>query len=459
VFDGSASRDGDGDGDDGDDAGADEYLRTLSEAAAHDAIARLREQPETLSRLLLARRDLAGAAARAGVLASLPLASESALDANMRIVVVLARERPAAVTAEAVRALMGHAGRPAGAARLLTFMSVFVRTADEGAQAGLVLQLFLDHAPCFVTAPAFVPLLLAAHRNPAFEALRPAVLAALAAALLRPEPDIARPAFAAFCALPFTMRDIPVLELVARAGDGLFPVETIELFARLPALPVSTRLIAALVAVGGRSPLTAHCLCRLALSLKGAQAVLAAPRWMDGGCLAREDAVALMLVVCRFAEVRDALADVQEFYEFAGRVAREGSAKEVEGLVAVLRRIRGGEAFVRTLDGKGFFEAFFPRAMESQVPVLQDGALLLAAAFARIVWVNGFVWLMQYLPGLVACGGAVARKSIVVALLLSAHPQAKAPLRLLALAPVVADCEVEEVDRNYKERLLAYIRA
>jgi hypothetical protein len=319
--------------------------------------------------------------------------------------------------------------------------------------------MFIDHKAAFIARPEFIALMLAMHRNPVFDILRPGIRTVLSDALLHPDDAVAAAAFAAFCAVPFTLRDIPSRELLARVNDGRFPVETIELFARLPQMLVSTRLINALLLVGKRSPLTACCFCRIALTLEGARAMLEIPRWMDEECLALSDAVLLLLVICRFAETRDALADAPEFPDFAIRVLNGGAPKEIAAVVVVLRKMRACEALVRNLDRKGFFEIFFPRAVESRVPALQDAALLLAERVVRVVWLNGFVWLMQYLPSLIGFGGALGRKSLIVTLLLTAHPQAKGPFRQLNLAPIVAGCEMDGVDRSYKTQLLAYLSA
>jgi hypothetical protein len=440
------------------------YLRSLSPADAHDTFRRLLEQqrrelPDVISRLLLSRPDFAGAVVRSGVLAALPLTSEAMFDANVRILIVMAQEKPGAVTADTIRLLMTHSGRASGAQRLLKFLSVFIRTAHDNPQAGLIAQQFLEHANAFIDIPEFAPLLLELYRNQAFDILRPEILAALSSGLLEKDVNVATACFAAFCAVPFTIRDIPVSELIARASDGLFPVKTIELFARLPQLPVSTRLISALVTVGGKSPLTTHCLCRLALTLKGAQAVLALPGWMEPECLSIHDSVVLVLVICRFAEARDTLVDITQFPDFLMKVLREGTPKEIEGIALVLRKMRTTESFLRVLDGKGFFADYLPRALESRIPVLQDGALLLVAAYARIGWVNGFFWFMQYLPALIGTGGALSKKSIIVTLLLSAHPQAKGAIRQLNLAPIVADCDIDDASSTYRDRLLGFVRA
>jgi hypothetical protein len=224
-------------------------------------------------------------------------------------------------------------------------------------------------------------------------------------------------------------------------------------------LPISTRLIGALVAVGNKSPLTAHCLCRLALSLKGAQAVLAIPKWMEEGCLSLIEGVTLLLVICRFTDTRDALMEVSGFPAFLLRIVTNGETKEMEAIVVVLRKMNVNADFVRVLDDTGFFAVFFPKAIDSRVPVLQDGALLIVAAFARVVWVNGFVYLMQYFPGMINRGGVLGRKVMHVILLLSIHPEAKGLLIYLKVSQAIAACEVDPTFRTYKETLLIYLRS
>jgi hypothetical protein len=334
-----------------------------------------------------------------------------------------------------------------------------MRNADENPQAGLIAQLFLDRAGLFLDQPDFVPLLVAAHQSPAFDALRPAIIAVFAAGLARPEGAVVRACFAAFCSVSFTIRDIPVSDLIARAAEGQYAVETIALLARLPQLPVSTRLINTLVTVGGQSSLTARCLCRLALSLKGAQAVLANPKWMDNACLTIADAVVLLLVVCRFSDTRDALAEVVEFPDLVVRVVASGEGKELEAMIVVLRKMAISAEFVKVLDSKGFFGVFIPRAIESCAAVLQDGAILVVAHFAKVAWTNGFVYLMQYFPGMLACGGVLGRKTILVTLTLAVYQQARAPLLYLNLEQAVTACQVEPAFQQFKDSLLAYLAA
>jgi hypothetical protein len=303
-------------------------------------------------------------------------------------------------------------------------------------------------------APSFVPMLLKVHKNPAFDVLQPAIFAVLGAGLLRPDAETARACYAAFCAVPFTHRDIPIAELSAAAGEGRFQLETVEVFARLPQLPVSTRLLAALLAVGTKTPLTANCLCRLALSLNGAQAVLAMPKWMDREILALHDAVLLLLVVCRFADTRDALADAPEFPDFVMRVVKEAGVRELGAVVVVLRKMRASPEFVRALDEKGFFECFMPKALEGDNPQLKDAAFMLVAAFAKIAWVSGFVHWMCYLPSMIERGGRLAGKALAVALMLAVHPQARAPLAYLNLGTMITNCKVDPASEVYKEKIL-----
>jgi serine/threonine protein kinase len=463
LFDGDESRDDQRDALIAADEFSLEYMQSMSPAEAQDVFQRMFEQhprefPEMLSRLLITRRDLVGAALRSGVVASLELANEALLDAHVRILIVIVLVRPAAITAAMVHLLLEFGVKATGAQRLLKLFSVFVRNADENPQAKDIVELFLERSKNFIGLPHFAALLLAVHRNPLFEALRRSILSTLALGLLQSGETVTPTYFAAFCNLNFTFRDIPVAELIARAAEGRFALETIELLARLPQLPVSTRLITALVTVGSRSPLTVVCLCRLAMSLKGAQTVLTIPRWLKEGCMKITDVVVLLLVVCRFNDTRDALTEVAEFPDFVVRVMRDGESKDVQAVVTVLRKMAVTVEFVKLLDGKRFFEVFVPRAIESRVPVLQDGALLLMAHLAKVVWVDGYVYLMQYLPGLLVRGGVLGRKTLVVALLLARHAEAKGLLRYLNLTQAIVGCEVDSAWLQCKNNLLDCLR-
>jgi hypothetical protein len=393
--------------------------------------------------------------ARTGLLAKLDLTKEILFDPHVRMLCLCMSQIPASVTAEMVRVVCNLSARRENALKLMRLMAVFLERCDNHPERTEIFRAFLDLPKAFLVSEQYIYFAFLAVRK--FPELRDPCINALAMGLISDVAPVARAAHAAFCHIQYVYGELPITEMLQGMNTGYFPIEGVQVLARMSQLPISRRLIQALMVVGSLSRLTVVCLVRFAAEVKGAELLVANALWMRR--LKCSEAFLVFLAVSQHPRVRDQVMRVRDLPVFLARVAEEGNTEELDAIVPVIRCFPLTDQFIRHINAAGFFESFFPRAIRSSMPQLKDAAALLVDKLARITWVEGFRWYIQELPAIFSEGELSAQKGLVAALVLAAHPKARPFFSEAQLVSHLEKCQVEPNLRGYRENLLRFLRA
>jgi hypothetical protein len=101
-------------------------------------------------------------------------------------------------------------------------------------------------------------------------------------------------------------------------------------------------------------------------------------QWMS--CLPLSDSFLLLLRICQYPTVRDAVVNIPEIPSFLTRVASQGTAEELDATVVVIRRLNLTVRFIAALEGASFFR----KSNESESLTVKDDAALLVDKLARV---------------------------------------------------------------------------
>jgi hypothetical protein len=384
--------------------------------------------------------------------------SQAALfDVNLRIVILLIGCQPDLVTPELVRALVRFANQKEHAFKLIKLLSVIITKTPNHPAIREMAQLYLDNAGQFLISPHFLSMMYWVFEQPDCAALKPACMKVFTAGIVSPAPGVPEAACLVFARIPFTARDLPLAELIASMNKGDLVAGGVDLLARIPEPPTSTRLVACLLAVGAKEPATLVTLCRIANTPKGAPLFLQSLRWLSPDCLPVDGAVLLWATLCQHREVMEALVGLAEFPPFLVWVARAGSEEAVGAVVPIMRRLAINAVFVQALDQAGFVQAFLGRCLPSANEALQDAAVLLIDKLGRVAWSPAFGLFVEALQGRLAGNVIVAEKALVCALVIAKHQVSWELFRCAKLGDVVQQCRVAREYQAYLDNFRNFI--
>jgi hypothetical protein len=264
-------------------------------------------------------------------------------------------------------------------------------------------------------------------------------------------------ACAVFTRVPFTARDLPLAELVASMNKGDLVREGVELLARIPEPPNSSRMLACLLGVGSKQPLAALTLCRIANNPKGAGLFLQNTKWLVPDTLPVGDAVILWLTLAQHPDCRAAFVGIPEFPAFLGWAAVAGTERELEAIVPVVRRLQISAGFAQAIDQAGFVQSFLLRCLGAQNAVLQDAVMLFIDKIGRVCWLAAFELFIKVLPGRFQGDALSGQKALVCAMVLAKHPESWGFFKEANLKGLVQQCPVEKSHEGYKQNLLNFL--
>jgi serine/threonine protein kinase len=416
---------------------------------------------ERLSFFLQAKPTFVPEFVRCGGIKALDLTNDDFFEPNMRILITCLAESPPSVTTDAIGSMCRFANKESMALKILALFGVFVEHCFEHPEAGLIVQTFVDFSRVLSFHESYFQLLFTIYQIPNFQVLRPSLLPIFTAGILSDNLEISKTCLQICCAVDLAARDLPLVELLARMSSGTLAVEGIEVFARIPNLPASGRLVAAILAGGSRSPLTIGCLCRVAENEKGATAIVQSQNrcWLLPGCLSLSDAVIITVAVCAYPSCRADLAGFEEFWQFLKWVAEEGSAQEIQAIGAVLRRFPLTSVMAQTIDGTGFLAKGVPRMLESGIPAVVYAAMILIDKIARVAWVDGLLAIAGYMHAICSRGEMIARKALLVMVVMTAWPQAKIPLVTSGMPQLLSAFRFNDAYDPYKDALVRVLMA
>jgi hypothetical protein len=372
---------------------------------------------------------------------------------NLRLAIACLVAEPHAVILTAVAKLVSLANVANNARRLLKFFQLFLRFGVAAPDAIPVLSLFIENCRFFLIDHHFIRLLYLAYGCKQFECLRPNIYNVFREGLVSRDRDVVHAAALVICRFP-DGGELPMAEILERFAEN--QNDYLSVLAHLPSLPLSTRLVQALLSVAS-SPVAIVLLCRLATIPEGAAFMLQTPGWTQPGLLIPADAVALVLTLGQHLDARSQLADVPGIVAFLVWLAGEATEYELESLAPLLRRIRITPEFFAGMEAAGFFRLYFTRTLESADLLVRDAAVVLMDKYGRLAWAPGFSAFIDRLPDLFRSGGQLAVKALVAAIVLAGRPQAKPFFAKSGVASMLNKVSIDERFEGYRTQLLQMI--
>jgi hypothetical protein len=288
---------------------------------------------------------------RSGFLRALEFDMQVRFVPHLRILIACLAQRPASVTVDMITSISRFNAARANWLKLIKLMEVFLAHADEHPEAARIFSLFLDDPKPYLFHEQFIFFVF--HAYQICEAVRAVCIATFSKALVAENRAVVRAAIAALCHVEVSVSALPVIELLTFLHSGVLVPEIIEMFASLPALPASRRLLSTLLGVVKHSPLTIICFCKIASDPQGAELFLSGYGWLSD--LKLNEAFVLLLTLCLHPAAREVVVQAPELLPFLSKVADQGSIEELDAVVPLLRRLRTDADFIRALDAEVFF--------------------------------------------------------------------------------------------------------
>jgi hypothetical protein len=388
-----------------------------------------------------------------GFFGGLDFSLDGAFEANIRILIAVARFRPALITIQILRAVLNFASDSKNALKLLKLFAALVPHIQDHPDPSAIIRLFVDNSQHF-GIDKFASIFNNLYDNPVAASHKPALIQILAAGLLSPNESFARMCFRTLCRVGCTLKDLPLVDILPLLLNGLYHQEALELLARLDHLPASNRLLTALLHVGSQCPLTVVCLCRLASDLAGARVLIGTPTWMSVGSLSLQDAIRVCLAVGQHEEIRKGLTGVAGFPAFLSWIAADGTDSDIRLLAPIMRGLECTEAFIRAVDGAGFFAGLLGGC---QRPMAVEIALIVIDRFARVAWADGYMEVVKRMPGMFGNDPRIGQMAMTTGIVLSRYPLAGRAMLDLKMADVVKGCEIPPAFERYRAPFLQFL--
>ena len=404
-------------------------------------------------------------------LSSLELDRHVLFDANLRILVACMAHDPNVVTPEIMARLLNDKGdkasedswlTPARADRIVYMFSLLINAVPQRKDVNEMVKLLLDSHSRLLSTDRYVDSVFMIATSQQFQAFRKDCLSVFSAGLHSSNPSVVRKCFHAICSLNVSVGEIPMHERVESLKDPSqrqWITQNLELIVRLDKIPVSKRLVDALITVGTESPLTMYCCCKLAEKKEGAELFVQNDAWMVADQFAVSDAVNLFLMICQNKEVRPHLLTCNEFPHFLARVVKSSTDEEINAITVTLRRLEVAADVVKKLDTAGFFNTLVTDGLETGSERKKECSLLLIDHCARIAWVNGYSTFINHLPHIFAKKGGFAQRAVVPAVVLATFPEGKKCFEATDVVNVLESCPMGGDYGKYRTKLLDLLRA
>jgi hypothetical protein len=441
-------------------------LETVTMATADKFFSELREQMNEnisqvhktyifrqLSIFIYHNRSIVAAFLASDLLASMDFTSEELFEVNLRLVICGMSHDIKFIVFEIARALAHFATVPARARCLLKFWAIFISQCEVHPDSGSILQLFIKSRHFYLFSSQTVDLFFSLYTRTRYADLRPDILTVFQAGVNSPNAEVVRACYQVFCHIKCDIRDLPLVTIVASMTYEPFETEGMEILGRLRFLPTSTRLVAAVLLVGERSPFSVFVLCCLAGSPEGANLLAQNQGWLIKPIFNVADSLLLLLSVCQHVAVRNALTGLRALPLFLTRIAAEGSAQALHAIMSLLLHTQIPPQFVLNLEADGFFRTFFWRTLQSPDLHVKNVAILLTDKLARVTWIQAFVQFIQYIPMLFELV-QLHQTTFTATLVLSVHPQAKDLLVSLGIQNLLPTLTLGPALDEYRPRLL-----
>lgn len=229
--------------------------------------------------------------------------------ANILILIACARYDIKSIEKVAVKKLLRLRGD--NASLLLQLFAVVIRVRDKACIVIEVIRVYLKYWLLFFETPEHAELYVrAVYRvasNDELSELRRACIEIFMNGI------IIRNGFGnviieccnALCFMELSESDINVDHMTALLMDRRYCAAAVDVLARVDEIPISDKMIAALVEVGGESLMTASCLMNIAKTEEGCRHLISFDKWMEN--IDISDAVTIMFCVFKVEETRQLL--------------------------------------------------------------------------------------------------------------------------------------------------------
>lgn len=323
--------------------------------------------------------------------------------------------------------------------QILQIFALYVSHFDECDDPTGVADLILLYAEVFadpLCAPLYIEIFHFLIQKPNYNTRMPTLMRILYALARRDDKTVARAALQAVCHLYEPQYDklIGYEEILKYLKDDEMADITVSFLLRLPTLPPSRSLCAAMVERAKKDPRCTKLLMSFASqNLNNLSILVYNTTWMNFELPTLMDTFTLFLAVFKYPQSREQIREAAELPAFLMKCSESRNEFIISALPSVLKRTNANQEFINKLSESGFMKSYLSYVLDSDdVNVISNG-LIVIDMLARVGYCDDMRDALPQVRKVLARSDEATTRAITILVTLSYFPKYHDKLRELKL--------------------------